>query len=154
MDQKLQQNYSTSYFFSLGVLKKIYSTLQNPFENVPKDTLIDTILVHDYIRKWVLALKEYKELAKCTTQWDTMAESLVKQNDNRHLFLNSELIEEENEVQLDDGDQMNTESSQRTLMLLSSDSYAFSILETFVDDLNELMNEQLNRLKVTMAEMQ
>lgn len=39
-------------------------------------------------------------------------------------------------------------------MLLSSDSYAFSILETFVDDLNELMNEQLNRLKVTMAEMQ
>lgn len=100
----MQQNYSTSYFFSLGVLKKIYSTLQNPFENVPKDTLIDTILVHDYIRKWVLALKEYKELAKCTTQWDTMAESLVKQNDNRHLFLNSELIEEENEVQLDDGD--------------------------------------------------
>ncbi len=64
---KLQQNYSCSYHFSLGVLKKIYLSLQNPFESVPKNTLIDTVLIHDYIRKWVLALKEYKELAKCTT---------------------------------------------------------------------------------------
>jgi hypothetical protein len=45
-----------------------------------------------------LALKEYKELAKCTTQWETMAESLVKQNDNRYLFLNPEYIESEQDI--------------------------------------------------------
>jgi hypothetical protein len=48
---------------------------------------------------------------------------------------------------------MNTQSSSRTLLLLDSDSYAFSILERFVDELNDLMNEQFNRLKVTLAEM-
>ena len=39
-------------------------------------------------------------------------------------------------------------------MMLESDEYALSIFEKFIDDLNDLMNEQLNRLKVTMTEMQ
>ena len=78
MNKKLQQNYSASYHFSVGVLRKIYETLQNPFQNLPKGTNVDSVVIHDYIRKWVLAFKEYKELAKCTSQWETLAESIVK----------------------------------------------------------------------------
>lgn len=62
ISRKAQQNYSASYHYAIGLLTKLYETVDNPFT---KGVQFDSIFIHDYIRKWVALCKEYKELGKC-----------------------------------------------------------------------------------------
>lgn len=64
INQKFQQNYSASYHYSMGLIKKLYATVENPLEGKASQQF-DALLIHDYIRKWVNLVKEYKELGKC-----------------------------------------------------------------------------------------
>ena len=56
-------------------MTKLFETVANPFKNNPE---VDSIFIHEYIRRWIALSKEYKELGKCVNQWECFAESIVK----------------------------------------------------------------------------
>ena len=144
MQSKYQLNYSASYHYALGLLQKLYQTIEQSLEK-------DAFKIHDYIRKWGNLLKEYKELGKCAVQWEVFAESLLKMPDS---FLQKELIDYELDISTHNEIMEEEDYNGSQVQTTTFNNYAMSIFERVTEQFLEILSSQLSQLKSTLQESQ
>lgn len=169
VNTKFAQNYSASYHFASGLLNKLYQSVQNPFKSKFKSTdqlQVDSVFIHDYIRKWVALTKEYKELAKCANQWECLADSLVKPQDIYTTMLKHELLDfsqiphslEEDQYTSTESLMSDAMTSPSTTSLYQSHTVsretALGLFEKVLDEMSDLLTDSLSRLQINLSESQ
>eukprot|EP00347_Sterkiella_histriomuscorum_P019605 403340994 len=172
VERKYQQNYSASYHYASGLINKLYDTVKNPMKHVNNhNSQVDSTFIHEYVKQWLAICKEYKEIAKCMTQWECFAESIVKHSDLNNaggsvdLFIKQELIEINQEAVVndnmdhDDSETLtqasyNYSSNQHQLNEDQNKYYALQIFEKIVDQISDSLNDTHNRLKINLQETQ